>query len=141
MPYLDTKDGLCNFDVDLEVHIRPQDYDGQLKPVCRTNLKYLYWSFAQMLAHHTINGCNMQTGDLCGSGTISGPSPDSYGSLLELSWNGETKVAVSQAAHHSRSFLEDGDTVIITATANKGSITVGFGECAGKILPPPKTHS
>lgn len=94
-----------------------------------------------MLAHHTINGCNMKTGDLCGSGTISGPSPDSYGSLLELSWNGQTKIAVSQAGHHTRSFLEDGDTVIITATAKSGSITVGFGECVGKVLPAFETHS
>lgn len=101
--------------------------------VCTSNLKYLYWSFAQQLAHHTVNGCNMRTGDICGTGTISGPTPDSFGSLLELSWNGTKQVNLT-ASDQQRTYLQDGDTVRMTGFCQKGEISLGFGECSGRII-------
>jgi fumarylacetoacetase len=100
--------------------------------VCKSNLKYLYWSFAQQLAHHTINGCNMRTGDICGTGTISGPSKDSFGSMLELSWNGSQNVTLDDGTH--RTYLNDGDEVKMTGFCKKGDISLGFGECTGKLF-------
>jgi fumarylacetoacetase len=113
-----------------------------------TNMKYLYWSISQMITHHTCTGCNLQPGDLLGTGTISGVTPDSYGSLLETSWNGTQPI---QLMHHqptsgkstsdsssntTRTFLLDGDEVIMSGCAvlSDGK-RVGFGECRGKILP------
>ena len=101
--------------------------------VCKSNLKYLYWSFSQQLAHHTVNGCNMRTGDICGTGTISGPSKDSFGSMLELSWNGTQKISLDDGTE--RTYLNDGDEVSISGYCEKGEIYIGFGECCGKILP------
>ena len=80
--------------------------------VCESNLKYLYWSFAQQLAHHTVNGCNMRTGDICGTGTISGPEKNSYGSMLELSWNGSQRVVLSDGSE--RTYLNDHDEVTMS---------------------------
>lgn len=103
--------------------------------VCKSNLKYLYWSFAQQLAHHTVNGCNMRAGDICGTGTISGPVKESFGSLLELSWNGSQPITLADGS--TRTFLQDGDTVSMTAFCvgkDDGIIQVGFGECSGKVL-------
>lgn len=100
--------------------------------VCKSNLKYLYWSFAQQLAHHTVNGCNMRTGDICGTGTISGPLKDSFGSMLELSWNGSQKVLLADGSE--RTYLNDDDEVSITGFCNNENISLGFGECNGKIL-------
>lgn len=101
--------------------------------VCESNLKYLYWSFAQQLAHHTVNGCNMRTGDICGTGTISGPEKNSYGSMLELSWNGSQKVVLSDGSE--RTYLNDHDEVTMSGYCKKGDIFIGFGECTGKIYP------
>lgn len=99
--------------------------------VCESNLKYLYWSFAQQLAHHTVNGCNMRTGDICGTGTISGSEKNSYGSMLELSWNGTQKVVLSDGSE--RTYLNDDDEVSMSGYCKKGDISIGFGECSGKI--------
>ena len=99
--------------------------------VSKTNLKYLYWTFKQLLAHHTVNGCNMRTGDLCASGTISGPTKDSMGSMLEISWNGTQSVKLGSK---ERMFLQNGDSVIIKGTAKGKNYSIGFGECVGKII-------
>lgn len=93
----------------------------------------MYWSFSQQLAHHTANGCNMRTGDICGTGTISGPSKDSYGSMLELSWNGTQKVSLTD--NTERTYLNDGDEISMSGYCKKGELFIGFGECLGKILP------
>ncbi|MBX2895899.1 MAG: fumarylacetoacetase [Cyclobacteriaceae bacterium] len=130
LPYL-AASGKKNFDINLEVLIQPED--GELTTVCRSNAKYLYWNVNQQLAHQTINGCNVQVGDLYASGTISGPSPGSYGSLLELSWNGQRPLQLANGAH--RKFLEDGDAVVIKGFAEKDGVRIGFGLCEGKILP------
>ena len=130
LPYLVTE-GLRNSDINLEVLIQPDG--GEPTTVCRSNAKYLYWNVNQQLAHHTVNGCNVQVGDLYASGTISGPSPGSYGSLLELSWNGQRPLHLANGAN--RKFLEDGDTVMIRGFAEKDKVRIGFGVCEGKILP------
>ena len=93
----------------------------------------MYWNINQQLAHHTVNGCNIQVGDMYASGTISGPSPGSYGSMLELSWNGQKALTMPDGTE--RKFIEDGDTVIIKGLAEKDGVRIGFGECKGKILP------
>ena len=129
LPYL-TCEGDKNFDIILEALLQHEDSPEVV--VCRTNSKYLYWNVNQQLAHHTVNGCNVQVGDLYASGTISGPSPGSYGSLLELSWNGQKKLHMPDGTE--RTFLEDGDTVILRAHTAADNIRVGFGECRGKIV-------
>lgn len=129
LPYLSVN-GERNFDITLEVLIQaPQ---SEPITVSRTNFKYMYWNINQQLAHHTINGCNIQVGDLYASGTISGPSPGSFGSMLELSWNGQRPLKLSNSTE--RIFLEDGDTVIMKGHAEKGSVRIGFGECTGKVI-------
>merc|ERR1719276_589977 len=107
-----------------------------------SNFNHLYWSARQQLVHHSITGCNMRPGDLLGSGTISGPTPDSLGSMLELSWKGTRKVKLGAGASpslagHTRTFLRDGDAVIMKGFAGGGSgqCRVGFGECIGTVLP------
>ncbi len=130
LPYLVTE-GSKNFDINLEVLIQPEA--GEATTVCRSNARYLYWNVNQQLAHHTVNGCNIQVGDLYASGTISGPSPGSYGSLLELSWNGQRPLHLANGTN--RKFLEDGDTVTIRGFAEKSNVRIGFGTCEGKILP------
>lgn len=130
LDYLRTK-GNSTFDISLEVALKPEHSDEVV--LSRSNFKYLYWNVLQQLAHHTINGCNIQVGDLYASGTISGPTPDSYGSMLELSWNGQNPLVLSDKSE--RTFLLDGDTVILRGLAQKDGIRIGFGECLGKILP------
>jgi fumarylacetoacetase len=130
LPYL-SFEGMANYDVALEVMLEPEG--SEAVTVCRSNFKYLYWNVRQQLAHHTINGCNIQVGDMYASGTISGPSPGSFGSLLELSWNGQKNLTMPDGT--VRHFLEDGDTVVMRGHALKNGIRIGFGECRGKILP------
>jgi fumarylacetoacetase len=130
LPYLAFA-GARNFDIGLDVQIQPAS--AEAVTVCRSNFKYMYWNICQQLAHHTVNGCNIQTGDLYASGTISGPSPGSYGSLLELSWNGQKPLPM--ADNTERTFLADGDTVIIRGYAEKNGVRIGFGECSGRVLP------
>ena len=88
---------------------------------------------SQQLAHHTVNGCNVRVGDMYGSGTISGPEKSSFGSMLELSWRGTTPVPLDNG--DARKFIQDGDTVIMSAYSEKDGIKIGFGECASKVLP------
>jgi fumarylacetoacetase len=93
----------------------------------------MYWNMSQQLAHHTINGCPVNSGDMMGSGTISGPTPDSYGSMLELSWRGEKPVKLKEGG--DRKFIEDNDTVIIRGYCENKDIRLGFGEVSTKLLP------
>lgn len=130
LPYLACGGG-SNFDITLEVDIQPKHAEPIL--LCRSNAKYLYWSMRQQLAHHTVNGCNVQVGDMYASGTISGPSPGSFGSLLELSWNGQKPLRMADESE--RTFLEDGDTVIMRAFAQRHGVRIGFGECRGTVVP------
>jgi fumarylacetoacetase len=130
LPYLRTE-GLRNFDISLEVLIRPEN--GAENVVCRSNFRHMYWNICQQLAHHTVNGCNITTGDLYASGTISGPEPGSYGSMLELTWRGANPIRLSDGTE--RKFVNDHDTVIIRGYAAKDGLRIGFGECTTKILP------
>ena len=130
LPYLAQPENR-GYDIELELRLKPAD--AAATTICRTNSRYLYWSMAQQLAHHTLSGCNTRAGDLMGSGTISGPTPASWGSLLELAWNGQKPLALSSGA--ARSFLEDGDEVIITGWCQGDGYRVGFGEVRGTILP------
>ena len=98
-----------------------------------SNARHLYWTVAQLVAHHTCNGCNLRPGDIFGTGTISGPSEESLGSLLEISAGGRREVAL--ASGETRRFLEDGDTVIMRARCRReGFATIGFGECRGTVV-------
>lgn len=102
----------------------------------RTTARMLYWTPAQMVAHHSCGGCNLQPGDLFGTGTISGTEPDSCGSLTEITMGGRATIRLSSG--ETRSYLEDGDEVIFTARAHApGRVSIGFGECRGKVLPAP----
>lgn len=130
LPYL-ASEGERNFDLMLEVAIQPETLTETI--VCRSNFKYMYWNVCQQLAHHTVNGCNIQNGDVYASGTISGPSPGSFGSMLELSWNGQRPLHLDNGIE--RKFIEDGDTVIMRGHCEKDGVRIGFGECKGKILP------
>jgi fumarylacetoacetase len=87
----------------------------------------------QQLAHHTVNGCNLQVGDVYASGTISGSTPGSYGSMLELTWNGQKELTMPDGS--GRKFIHDGDTVILRGCAERDGVRIGFGECRGKIVP------
>jgi len=130
LPYLQFS-GKKNFDINLEVWVKPEGIDE--KRVCLSNYSNLYWNIAQQLAHHTVNGCNMNVGDLCASGTISGPQPGSFGSLLELTWNGKNPIDYGDGKE--RYFLEDNDIVSMKAYAEKDGLRIGFGECVTRILP------
>jgi fumarylacetoacetase len=130
LPYLRTS-GKTTFDIHLEVHLETEHQSPQC--ISRSNFKYLYWSLAQQVAHHTVNGCNLRPGDLLASGTISGPKPDSYGSMLELAWRGSRPITL--ASGEQRSFLQDGDRVTMTAWCERPGSRIGFGEVTAKILP------
>ena len=129
LPYLQTNSA-CNYDIDLEVTL--ETADGSSTTLSRSNFKYMYWNMAQQLAHHTVSGCNLRIGDVMASGTISGPTPESYGSLLELTWSGKDPITLSNG--ESRTFIEDGDTVILKGFCSNDKISVGFGEARGKII-------
>lgn len=132
LAYLNEKDSDNSFDITLSVELLPKNAD-EATVVCETNFKYMYWSMAQQLTHHTITGCKVEVGDMMGSGTISGPTPDSYGSMLEIAWNATKPVTLKGG--ETRSFIEDGDTVIMKGYSEKDGIRVGFGEVRGKVLP------
>ena len=129
LPYHQGSDGA--FDIALEVWLAPDG--GSATRICESNFRYLYWSMAQQLAHHTVGGCNLRTGDLLASGTISGPTDDSRGSLLELAWRGEEPLSLESG--EQRSSVQDGDTVTLTGWCQGDGYRVGFGECSGKLLP------
>jgi len=134
-PYLaSNKPG--GYDIHLEVLLKTQKQTEPTK-ISESNFKYMYWSMAQQLAHHTVTGCNMVPGDLLGSGTISGPG-DQYGSLMEISWNGKKPLTLPNG--ETRNFLEDGDTIIIYGWAQGEGYRIGFGECRGEIIPAHPIH-
>jgi fumarylacetoacetase len=131
LPYL--KQALANnYDLQLDVGLRTADMN-QEKRICRTNFKYMYWSSVQQLVHHASSGCAMNVGDILGSGTISGPDKDSRGSLLEISWNGTEPIELPGGAR--RTFLEDGDSLVMRGWCQGDGYRVGFGEVEGTILP------
>ncbi|WP_438950380.1 fumarylacetoacetase, partial [Psychrobacter submarinus] len=132
LAYLNEKETDNSYDINLSVELMPESSD-EATVVCETNFKYMYWSMAQQLTHHTITGCKVEVGDMMGSGTISGPTPDSYGSMLEIAWNATKPVSLKGG--ETRSFIEDGDTVIMKGYSEKDGIRVGFGEVRGKVLP------
>jgi len=124
-------EGLKSYDINLEVYIQPKE--GKEDRICLSNFKYMYWNMAQQLAHHTVNGCNIRCGDLMGSGTISGPTPDSYGSMLELAWKGTKPLTLSDGSE--RKFIQDYDTVIMKGFCSNGAVRLGFGEVRTQLLP------
>ena len=131
LPYLE-EEAPNNYDVELEVELTPAG--GRPTVISRTNCRGMYYSSAQQLAHHTSSGCAMRTGDLLGSGTISGLEPGSYGSLLELTWNGKQPLALSEGS--TRTFLQDGDRVALRGWCEReDAARIGFGTCEGTILP------
>ncbi|MEA5457441.1 fumarylacetoacetase [Arcicella sp. LKC2W] len=127
--YLKTE-GLRNFDIELSVSI--QNGNSEETEICRTNFKKMYWNVAQQIAHHTVNGCNLNTGDVLASGTISGSEIGTFGSLLELTANGKIELMLKDGS--KRTFLEDKDTVIIRGFSEKNDIRIGFGEVKGTVL-------
>ena len=130
LPYLEYE-GNKNYDIHLEVGITPEG--SEEKTVCRSNFKYMYWNMVQQLAHHSVNGCNINVGDLYGSGTISGKDENSYGSMLELAWMGTKPIKMNDGTE--RKFINDGDTVTMRGYSKKDGVRVGFGEVSAKILP------
>ncbi len=135
LPYLKGQN-LRNFDITLEVYLQPKSESAAPKPetlLCRSNFKNMYWTVTQQIAHHTVNGCNLNIGDLLASGTISGKEPNSFGSLLELTWGGKNPISLPDGS--VRKFIEDYDTVTIRGFAQKGELKVGFGEVKTTILP------
>ncbi len=130
LPYLQSK-GKKSYDINLEVYIAPEN--GEESKISTSNFKYMYWNMSQQLAHHTINGCNVNSGDMMGSGTISGKTPDSYGSMLELTWRGEKPIKLSDGTE--RKFINDNDTVIMKGYCKNQQVRIGFGECRSKLLP------
>ena len=131
LPYLQQK-GKHSFDINLEVAIQPENGDATV--VSRTNFKYMYWTMSQQLAHHTSNGCRVNSGDMMGSGTISGPTRDSFGSMLELTWGGKNPIVLSDGTE--RKFINDYDTVIMRGYCKNSNFRIGFGEVSSKLLPP-----
>lgn len=130
LPYLRST-GKKSYDINLEVYLKPEN--GEDQKICTSNFKYMYWNMSQQLAHHTINGCNINSGDMMGSGTISGPTPDSYGSMLELTWRGQNPLKMNDGTE--RKFIDDHDTVILKGYCEKDGVRIGFGECRSKLLP------
>jgi fumarylacetoacetase len=132
LPYLQQKGNKNSFDIKLEAVLETEN--GDLNLLSASNFKYLYWTMAQQLAHHTVNGCNVRSGDMMGSGTISGPTKSSYGSMLELTWAGEKPITLKDGT--TRVFFKDYDKVILRGYCENSEIRIGFGKCTGKILPP-----
>ena len=128
LPYLQEEKRM-NFDIEISFDI--ETVNKNKATVAVTNSKYLYWTMEQQVAHHTVNGCNLQVGDLLGTGTISGKEKNSFGSLLELTWNGKEKIKIGNT---ERTFLQDGDTTILSAICKNGDKQIGFGELANLII-------
>jgi fumarylacetoacetase len=123
--------GNKNIDIELEVYIKPKN--GQEEKIITSNYKYMYWTMEQQLAHHTVNGCNVNIGDLMASGTISGPQSHEFGSLLELTWKGTKPLKLKDGSE--RKFVNDHDTVILRGHCKKDGIRIGFGDCTATVLP------
>ena len=139
LPYLDSDDNRARgaLDLQLEVWLQTPKMRAEGQPhqrLMRSNFKDSYWTIAQLLSHHTVGGCNLQPGDLLGSGTQSGPTPDQGGSMLELSAGGKQPLVLANG--ETRAFLQDGDSVLLRAHGERaGFRTIGFGECEGRVLP------
>ncbi len=130
LPYLKNT-GKRNIDINLEVSLLPENSNETI--ISKSNFKYMYWNVNQQLAHQTVNGCNVNVGDMYGSGTISGPTPDSYGSMLELCWQGTKPIKLNDGSE--RKFIQDNDTIIMRGYSENENCRIGFGECVTKILP------
>jgi fumarylacetoacetase len=131
LPYLRAANDFT-YDIQLEARLQTASMDAP-HVITRTNFQNLYWSIAQQLAHHTVNGCNLQPGDLLASGTISGPTEDSRGCMLELTWRGANPLTLPNG--ETRKWLEDGDSLTITGWAQGDGYRIGFGEVTGRVLP------
>lgn len=132
LPYLQEK-GKKTFDIHLEVSLLPENVE-EPTIISKSNFKYMYWSMSQQLAHHASNGCRINSGDMMGSGTISGSTPDSFGSMLELTLGGKNPIKLNDGTE--RKFINDGDTVIMKGFCEKENVRIGFGEVSSKLLPP-----
>ena len=130
LPYLKFEDNK-NIDINLEVLVSSNNFDPHT--ISKSNYKYMYWNMTQQLAHHTINGCNINAGDMMASGTISGNTPKAYGSMLELSWKGTKPIPMPDGSE--RKFLQDNDSLIMRAHCQANQYRIGFGEVKTKILP------
>lgn len=131
LPYLKTSSAHNTYDIKLEVGLKSSAMDDW-QIISRSNYRHLYWTAEQLIAHHTATGCNLRPGDLLASGTISGPTADSYGSMLELSWRGEKPITLSDKSE--RKFLQDGDSVRMSAYCQNENYSIGFGQVEGCIL-------
>src|ERR1044071_5335350 len=130
LPYLRAASDFT-YDIQLEARLQTPLMDAP-HVITRTNFQNLYWSIAQQLAHHTVNGCNIQPGDLLASGTISGPTEESRGCMLELTWGGQNPLKLGSG--ETRKWLEDGDTLSITGHCQGDGYRIGFGEVSGRIV-------
>ncbi len=128
------QEGKKTIDINLQVALKPDK--GTETVISNSNFKNQYWTMAQQLSHHTINGCNVRSGDLFGSGTVSGNSPASYGSMIELTWAGTKPILLKDGSN--RKFINDFDTIIMRGYCKNNAVRIGFGECKGKIFPPKK---
>lgn len=131
LPYLRTNKP-SSFDIHLEVNLKGEGMKNS-KTISTSNFRYLYWSMAQQIAHHTVGGCNLRPGDLLASGTISGPEKEMRGSLLELTWRGTEPIEIENG--EQRVWLEDGDQLTITGWCQGEGYRIGFGEVTGRVLP------
>ena len=131
LPYLEYNG---NKHLDIELTVAIQTENGSKKVVTNSNYKHMYWNMNQQLAHHTVNGCNVNCGDMFASGTISGPEVGSFGSMLEISWKGTKPVKMPDGSE--RKFVQDGDSVIFNGRAKNKNFNIGFGELISKVLPP-----
>ena len=134
LPYLQQKLKDTSIDIHLKAFLTTEN--GEENLLTETNFKNMYWSMSQQLAHHTVNGCNVRSGDLMGSGTISGTDKGSFGSMLELTWGGKEPLTLKDGS--TRTFFNDGDKITITGSCTKDTVKIGFGKCEGKLLPPVK---
>lgn len=130
LPYLHYS-GNKNMDIKLDVYLQPSA--GKENHIASSNYKYMYYTMEQQLAHHTVNGCNINVGDMMASGTISGPDSKEFGSMLELTWRGTKPIKLNDGSE--RKFVNDGDTIIIRGHCEKDGKRVGFGECRASVLP------
>lgn len=134
LPYIeDPSYSKGTYDLKLEVSIKPENSTTSY-PITKSNLRNMYWNMKQQLVHHTVTGCNMQPGDLLASGTISGKTDDSLGSMLELSWQGTREIKLGDSGL-VRKFLNDGDSIIVRGFCQGDGYRIGFGACEGKVLP------
>jgi fumarylacetoacetase len=131
LPYLEYRG---NKHLDIELTVAIQTENGAKKVVTNSNYKHMYWNMNQQLAHHTVNGCNVNCGDMLASGTISGPNEGSFGSMLEISWKGTKPLLMPDGTQ--RKFVQDGDSVIFKGNASNGKYNIGFGELISKVFPP-----